>query len=516
LTGQVNSFSFGETFKLNTMKPRLLLILSFLCGNLLFSQNDPTFDFVLPLDNGGYQVASKDLWTILDKDRKPFAQWDWYSSIASPAEGLVLVRKGNQYGYTDLNGRIVIPIQYDRAASFSQGLANVWLGKQSLWINYSGKTVIVEAVPAADAPIPIPGRFNEYGLMTISKWVDLPIISMEKGKLPSINMDQYASLTNQERRYIVKKTLHYGLMDRSGKIILPVEYDVVGEFHSGFATVQRGDKVGLVNQDGKIVIELNYHGISILDNGYLLLQKNQHMALAKTSGEIIIPFGTYHSISLEPNGMLNVRKGIRRGLVDFQGRVLFPLKHRNLGTLGEDLVRVGKYKIYLIRINSGVYLGWADVKRNKFIRIKYAEAGNFDQGVAPFKISKKGWGLIGENGQFVLPLSPTLEELRDFKYGLARAKSEGKWGWIDHSGKMSIAAQFDLSRSFYGQLAPVNVQKKWGLIDASGEWVMPAFFKDVHAIENGFFMATLDEEHEFIVDQNGKALFAGSQYQKIL
>ena len=496
------------------MKPHLLLILSFLCGNLLFSQNDQTFDFVLPLDNSGYQVASKGLWTILDKDRKPLARWDWYHSIASPEEGLVLVRKGTQYGYTNLNGRIVIPIQYDRAASFSQGLANVWLGKQSLWIDSSGKTVIVEAVPAADAPIPIPGRFNEYGLMTISKWVDLPLISMEKGSLPSINMDRYASLTNQERRYIVKKTLHYGLMDRSGKIVLPVEYDVVGEFYSGFATVQRGDKVGLINQDGKIVIELNYHDIRILDNGYLLLQKNQHMALAKTSGEIIIPLGVYHSIDLEPNGILNVRKGTRRGLVDFQGRELFPLKYRYLVTLGEGLVLIGKSRI--AGINSGVSRRWADAKKNKFIRIKYTETGNFDQGVAPFKIFRKGWGLIGKNGQFVLPPSPNLEELRDFEDGLARAKSEGKWGWIDHSGKMSIPAKFDLSRSFYGQLAPVNVQKKWGLIDASGEWVLPAFFEDVHAIENGFFMATLDEEHEFIVDQNGKALFMGNQYQKVL
>jgi WG containing repeat len=494
------------------MKPRLLLILSFLCGNLLFSQNDQTFDFVLPLDNGGYQVASKGQWTILDKDRKPLAQWDWYSSIASPAEGLVLVRKGNQYGYTDLSGRIVIPIQYDRAASFSQGLANVWLGKQSFWINSSGKTVIIEAVPAADAPIPIPGRFNEYGLMTISKWVDLPLISIVKGSLPSINMNRFTSLTDNERKYIVNKTLHYGLMDRSGKIVLPVEYDVVGKFHSGFATVQRGDQVGLVNQHGKIVIELNYHDISILDNGYLLLQKNQHMALAKTSGEIIIPLGVYHSINLEPNGMLNVRKGTRRGLVDFQGRVIFPLKYRYLGTFGEDLVRVGKYR--MAGFNSGVYWGWTDAKGKKVIPIKYNEAGNFDQGVAPFEIFKQGWGLIGKNGQIVLP--PSMEELRDFEDGLARAKSDGKWGWIDHSGKMSIPAKFDLSRSFHGQLAPVNVQNKWGLIDASGKWVLPAFFEDVHAIENGFFMATLDKEHEFIVDQNGKALFVGSQYQKIL
>ena len=110
----------------------------------------------------------------------------------------------------------------------------------------------------------------------------------------------------------------------------------------------------------------------------------------------------------------------------------------------------------------------------------------------------------------MLPLSLTLEELRDFKYGLARAKSEGKWGWIDHSGKMSIAAQFDLSRSFYGKLAPVNLQKKWGLIDASGEWVLPAFFEDVHAIENGLFVATLDKEHAFTINQNGKALFTGN------
>ena len=128
------------------------------------------------------------------------------------------------------------------------------------------------------------------------------------------------------------------------------------------------------------------------------------MALAKTSGEIIIPFGVYHTIDLEPNGMLNVRKGTRRGLVDFQGRLLFPLKYRDLGTLGEDLVLVGKYKIGLIRINSGVYTGWTKVKRNKVTRIKYAEAVNFDQGVAPFKISEN----VFQSGLSAITACPVL------------------------------------------------------------------------------------------------------------
>ena len=46
-------------------------------------------------------------------------------------DGLAVIRKNNKYGYADIFGDIVIPIEYSKATAFSEGVAAVQ--KDSVW-----------------------------------------------------------------------------------------------------------------------------------------------------------------------------------------------------------------------------------------------------------------------------------------------------------------------------------------------------------------------------------------------
>ncbi len=45
----------------------------------------------------------------------------------------------------------------------------------------------------------------------------------------------------------------------------------------------------------------------------------------------------------------------------------------------------------------------------------------------------------------------------------------GRYGYIDHSGKLAITPQFDAAGEFAEGLAPVQTNGKWGYIDRSGK-----------------------------------------------
>jgi len=59
-----------------------------------------------------------------------------------PAQGRVPATKGDQDGYLDLHGQVVIPLVYDRVTTFTGGLAAVQKGDKWGYVDRSGQLVI--------------------------------------------------------------------------------------------------------------------------------------------------------------------------------------------------------------------------------------------------------------------------------------------------------------------------------------------------------------------------------------
>lgn len=77
-----------------------------------------------------------------------------YDRIGPVSEGLLAVEKDGKSGFIDTAGRVVIPLTYDNARSFSEGLAAVYIG----W----GRRV-VEFPVALYRP---PGEYGHYSQRT--------------------------------------------------------------------------------------------------------------------------------------------------------------------------------------------------------------------------------------------------------------------------------------------------------------------------------------------------------------
>ena len=68
--------------------------------------------------------------------------------------------------------------------------------------------------------------------------------------------------------------------------------------------------------------------------------------------------------------------------------------------------------------------------------------------------------------------------------GHAQFHENGKRGYIDASGNVTIPAKFDQIHDFVENIAVANVGRYWGLIDRKGEWIVEPVFERMNRVRN--------------------------------
>src|SRR6185295_19165448 len=76
-----------------------------------------------------------------------------------------------------------------------------------------------------------------------------------------------------------------------------------------------------------------------------------------------------------------------------------------------------------------------------------------------------------------LSISQTFEVAKPFSEGLAAVRLDGRYGFIDATGRIVIAPRFQAAGPFTGGYAEVRLDGAPGAIDRSGELVVPAKFE---------------------------------------
>lgn len=97
--------------------------------------------------------------------------------------------------------------------------------------------------------------------------------------------------------------------------------------------------------------------------------------------------------------------------------------------------------------------------------------------ISAAQASNGRWGYINQSGRWVV--APTLDDAKIFsEEGLARFQQDGRWGYLNTAGEVVIAAQFEEARRFKCGLAAVKMGKdQWRFIDAAGAFAFDkAFF----------------------------------------
>ena len=130
----------------------------------------------------------------------------------------------------------------------------------------------------------------------------------------------------------------------------------------------------------------------------------------------------------------------------------------------------------------------------------YNDIYNFYEGFAGVELNGK-YGFIDKTGREVIPCK--YDYVWDFEEGLALVKLNEKWGFVDTTGKEICPIKYDVIGQFKEGLALVELNNKCGFIDKTGKEVIPCKYDYAYSFSEGLAHVVLNNKHGFI-DKTGK------------
>ena len=368
--------------------------------------------------------------------------YDWADTFSN---GVATVMLAGKMGYINKTGNIIIPLSYEEANAFHGGLAVVKKNGKFGVIHKTGKQIL-------------PFEFDDISYDENASKTKI-IRTLKQGKYRYYNLKgeflfekdfEKAGDFSSGRAYFVQSG-KYGFINKNGEIVIPASYDWAENFRNGIARVKtspppdslrkeskakKGGEFlfGLIDTSGKVILPCEYTNIHTFSEDLVLIAKDKKFGFADASGNIVIPVKYDYSIEMSAangfqNGFAKIEQNKKRVLIDKTGKVIIPCEYNDIRNFSEDLCAVKKGK-----------WGFIDKTKKQKINFQFESAGDFSKGLAQVKIKNK-IGFINQQGVFIIPAD--YMNATDFNNGITIVTCGEKKGILDSTGNFLIACEMD-------------------------------------------------------------------------
>lgn len=318
----------------------------------------------------------------------------------------------------------------------------------------------------------------------------------------------------------MKKHGFYGKINKLGEEVVACEYldtemrfmkflysdyEYIGIFVEGLATVKRDGSWGYIDMSGNEVIPCRYHYCEDFCNGYakvMHVRDGEIRSLIDKAGRRIISFC---------EEIEHFKEGISK--VKFKGKYHFLNEAgKPIGHDKEGFENACEFHEGLAAVMKKGKWGFIDKSGKLVIDFLYDEVRNFSEGMAYFA-NGEIIGFIDKSGKEMIPRhvdywgeNQCYQELEDFHEGLSAARSDFEWGYIDKEGNIVIECQFDEAGNFNDGVA--NVKKYasdlYADIDKSCNIIANYFEPDDNEIRELSYYARMREGYRKAINEEKK------------
>lgn len=375
-----------------------------------------------------------------------------------------------KYGIIDKVGRVIVPFQYSDLRFFSEGLAAACQNNKYGFIDQDGHTVIPfvydDVVSGFFSGISFVRQNGRVGAIDRrGEWV----IPCEFEAVDAFNTQ------HSERMIVAKKDGKWGAINRDCAVVVPFIYDSLGyDFENDTALFRRGNDVGLLTNGGKEILLNKYDEVSSFSEGRLLVSKDTLSGFVDSSGNEIVP--CVYPLARDYNeGMVVVATKGKYGYLDLSGRLAIPQIYTNGWDFSEGLGRV---------CSKNRKWGFVDKTGATVIPFEYSSVSRFNEGVAV--VERNGsYGVINQCSNVVIPFSPDYiigyfhEGIAEIeKEDLESFKLDGPKGFMDLSGRIIVACQYEKVSGFHNGVGWIKDNGLWGCVNNAGDVVIPCRYND--------------------------------------
>jgi len=274
--------------------------------------------------------------------------------------------------------------------------------------------------------------------------------------------------------------------------------------------IQINEKWGYINEKGKIVIQPQFDEAERFSEGLALVSIGLNDGFIDAKGKLIIEpiYRCSHGFS---EGLAAVAKDCEGNweYIDRNGKTVIEPKFSWAGQFRGGLAEV------LFVTNEQPFdqkTGYIDKSGKFIIEPKFDSSEPFSDGLAMIAEDKKREdgssayfnrkAFMDTKGNIVTPF---FDRAEDFSDGLAAVEINNLWGFIDKTGNIVIAPQFDfIVRGFSEGIAFVNCDNdKIAAINKIGKYITECFFSEAWSFSEGLAPVQIGEKFGYI-NKTGK------------
>ena len=286
-----------------------------------------------------------------------------YTDLGTVSEDLVYANADSLYGYYDRNGNVRIAPKFNEAYPFSKGIAKVQSGENQAYIDIYGTFVVAPGyseISFFNDSLRIFEEDDMVGLMRKNCRVVVPAEFEEIGQL------------SVDRALVVKNDL-IGYIDGAGKQIIQNTYEMFpnylkrGQFNSNMAIVKQKGKFGAIDLNGKVAIPISFTEIGDI-SALTAFTKGKGWGFMDLTGKVIIQ-PTYDYAESFKDGQAIVEKMTLQGVIDSKGNEIIPITYTSVSRLTKDLFLV----------SNGSHFGILSSKGEQVVPVSYQQIRVLDK-----------------------------------------------------------------------------------------------------------------------------------------
>ena len=129
----------------------------------------------------------------------------------------------------------------------------------------------------------------------------------------------------------------WGILTANGEQLAEVKFDSVGVFHDGLAVVKAAERYGYIDRSGAIVIPIQWMNAYDFSEGLAALRVDKkHFQFIDTAGTVVIKSKKYDSVGRFRKGICRVVKGGKVKWIDTKGKELKDESKPGAASANED------------------------------------------------------------------------------------------------------------------------------------------------------------------------------------
>ena len=316
---------------------------------------------------------------------------------------------GEEWGYIDAKGNMVIPAMYNEVEEFSCGAAQVWFDGDLLFINKKGAR---QTAPSYDYAYPfyynhsVVELDDKEGLMNNKFDMAIQPYFYSLGYMGDNGLLTARRENDSKVEYINAK----------GETKIPAMFDSAGDFLDGVAVVSMGSKQGAINKAGEFTVQPTYeYGLWNMGKGLLGYgDKNEKCGILDKNGNIVVS-PIYYGLDVVSDGLIIVEGKDKYGYINTKGENVIPEIYYNARPFYEG-------QAWVKQAEDGAWMS-IDKKNSVVFYLAKDESpvGGFHNGLALVR-TEDGYKYVNKSGALVYTW--TLENDDDYDWAPEKVQRE--------------------------------------------------------------------------------------------